>query len=269
MKNFEFENWDEGRVQVNQEFTAVLKQNGLTTFNALMDYSGGETAKNVLAERVTTRIDLTDTSGASRSFYIKRHTPAPMKEYLKAWSRLRTPLLSARYEWEAILNFHQVGISTMIPVAFGEKGRYSFLITESLEDCWKLSHWVRDQQPEEEQLESVVKQVAEITRKMHSAGMHHQDYYLGHLMLAKNGSPQTIHVIDLGRVLKRPRLHERWIVKDLAQLRYSASMLDSRYHDLFVENYFERSKSACDQALLQRIKRKTEQIARHSQRHAL
>ncbi|MAT16117.1 MAG: hypothetical protein CMJ46_12710 [Planctomyces sp.] len=269
MRSFEFESWDAGRVQVNKEFAPILSRNGLRTFDALMNYSGGQTAKNVLAERVTTRIDLDDDAGRTHAFYIKRHTPAPVKEYLKAWSRFRKPLLSARFEWEAILNFHAVGISTMIPVAYGERGRYSFLVTESLEECSKLSHWVRDENPDEEQLEEVVKQVAEITRTMHRAGMHHQDYYLGHLMLARTATPRTIHVIDLGRVLKRPRLHSRWIVKDLAQLNYSARMLDQKYQRVFVEHYFQRPKEECDRSLLNRIEQKTEQIARHSKRHAL
>ncbi|MCA9041334.1 MAG: hypothetical protein KDA65_13355 [Planctomycetaceae bacterium] len=269
MRSFEFDIWDAGRIQVNREFSEILRRNELTTFDSLMNYTGGKTAKDVLQERVTTRIDLESEDGKNRSFYIKRHTPAPVKEYLKAWSRFRKPLLSARYEWEAILNFHGVGISTMIPVAFGEQGRYSFLVTESLEECWKLSHWVKDHQEKEDLLEPVVKQVAEITRKMHEAGMHHQDYYLGHLLLAKNVAPQKIHVIDLGRVLKRPKLHSRWIVKDLAQLNYSARMLESKYQNLFLEHYFQQPKSKCDRGLLNRIERKTAQIARHSQRHAL
>ncbi|MBT6486097.1 MAG: hypothetical protein HOK71_15725, partial [Planctomycetaceae bacterium] len=144
MKNFALECWDEGRVTVNRAFADSLRAHNLTTFDAIMNYTGGSIAKNVLRERTTTRIDLPETSGPKQAFFLKRHGPSPLKEYIKPWLRLTRPILGARNEWNAILAFHEIGIPTMIPVAIGESGRDSFLLTESIEGCRKLSHWVED-----------------------------------------------------------------------------------------------------------------------------
>ena len=143
MKSLEFEEWDGGRLVVNREFGGILRANGLATFHGLMTHQGGDVAKNVLRERTTTRIALTDTNGGRQAFYLKRHSPAPWKEYVKPLLRLARPMLGARHEWNAILQFHAAGISTMTPVAFGESGGHSFLLTAALDGCTKLSHWVR------------------------------------------------------------------------------------------------------------------------------
>ena len=73
MKSFAFDAWDGGRLTVNRDFAPLLCQHGLTTFDSLMDFSGGRVAKNVLRERTTTRLDLADGSGESRAFFLKRH----------------------------------------------------------------------------------------------------------------------------------------------------------------------------------------------------
>ncbi len=149
MKNFELETWDDGRLIVNAAFAEMLKQHALTTFQSLMEFEGGEIAKNLLRQRVTTRFELPQKGGGTGAFYIKRHGPSPLKEYIKPLIRLRRPILGAANEWNAILRFHEVGISTMTPVAFGQSGPHSFLVTAAIENCIKLSDWVENQFPED------------------------------------------------------------------------------------------------------------------------
>ncbi|MEZ6047539.1 MAG: hypothetical protein R3C11_18555 [Planctomycetaceae bacterium] len=102
-------------------FAPILKNHELDSFDALMNYTGGKTAKNVLQERVTTRIDLSDSEGQPHAFYIKRHTCPTERVSSHFSARLRKPLLSARYG-EDDPEFSYDLISTMIPVAFGERG---------------------------------------------------------------------------------------------------------------------------------------------------
>src|SRR4051812_49026732 len=115
--------WDEGRLTVNRDWARLLKANRLTSFSALMGFEGGEVAKNVLRERTTTRFELANGQSPGEAFYIKRHRPSSWIEYVKPLMRLRRPILGARNEWQAILAFHEAGISTMTPVALGELGR--------------------------------------------------------------------------------------------------------------------------------------------------
>ena len=97
---------------------------------------------------------------------------------------------------------------------------------------------------------------------MHGAGLHHQDFYLGHLMLSQSQS-DLIYVIDLGRVQKHARLSRRWIVKDLAQLDFSASATPVE-RLRFLREYLGRRLTSEDRSLVADIQAKAAAIARHS-----
>ncbi len=285
MKSFELEHWDDGRLIVNAEFAPVLQKHNLATFQSLMDYQGGEVAKNLLRQRVTTRFELSLPAGGTQGFYIKRHGPSPMKEYLKPLIRLRRPILGAENEWNAILRFHEIGISTMTPVALGRSGPSSFLITKAIENCIKLSDWVEEQFPEGLSRRPVqigdvptetlalshllTSRVAAIARTMHQAGMHHQDFYLTHLLVPRTDPAGLMYLIDLGRVQGPKRLSSHWIIKDLAQLHYSSRRLPGDTWQRFLHGYFQRALDSEDAAFIRRITKKSQAIARHSRKNRL
>lgn len=275
--DFEFEHWDNGRLTVNRAMAALLRAQGLTTFDAFYQHQGGTVAKNLLKERTTTRIELTDSQNTIHPFYLKRHGPSPWKEYIKPLLRLTRPILGARNEWDAILHFHELGIQTMMPVVLGESGRNSFLLTQSIENCIKLSDWMEQHlapthnanQQHDPEAEAIMRELGRIARLMHSAGMHHQDFYLTHFLRPVQSEGRKIHVIDLGRVRKRKHLSKRWIVKDLAQLNYSAHLFSEQHRQSFLEAYFDKPLRSIDRGLLQKIDRKSAAIARHSQKNQL
>jgi heptose I phosphotransferase len=277
LKNFEFENWDHGRMIVNRETADLLRECKLENFESLYDFAGGTVAKNLLRERTTTRIELTGQDGTQHAFYLKRHAAAPWKEHIKPFLRFTRPILGARNEWNAILRFHEIGIPTMTPVALGESGQCSFLMTKSIEGCQKLSHWMeshhrdsnRNGNEDDSETDRIVDELAAIARSMHAQGMHHQDFYLTHLLRPLQNDKRPIHVIDLGRVRKRKHLSKRWIVKDLSQLNYSANLFSEKHRQRFLEAYLERPLEEIDRGFIRRIERKTAAIARHSLKNRL
>jgi heptose I phosphotransferase len=190
---------------------------------------------------------------------------------VKPLLRLTWPILGARNEWNAILEFHEANLATMTPVAIGESGSNSFLITEAIENCTKLSELKANReagQPlSDEQRSRIIRDIAKIARAMHAAGLHHQDFYLGHLLFSPSENGK-IYVIDLGRVLKRTKLARRWIVKDLAQLDYSASA-SAQDRLRFLREYLGRRLNANDRRLIDSIQQKNASIARHSRKNRL
>lgn len=260
--------FDHHQLMLNKQFQEIFAFNGLLTFDSLMNYSDGEMVKDQLPHRTTTRISLESPSGEVQHFYLKRHTPAPWQEYFKTWSRLRPTFLGACHEWAAILRFHACNINTMTPVAYGKRGRSSLLITESLENYTHLFDWIQSK-PAEGELYSAILEMARLTRRMHAAGLHHQDYYLNHLMIPADYDPTQIHLIDLGRARQRYPLTEYWVIKDLAQWNYSARILAPEHRKLFFEFYFGKVSPTLYSRLIGRIQKKTNAISRHSTRHSL
>ena len=262
---------------VNREAADLLRECGLRSFESLFQFEGGTIAKNLLRERTTTRIELTGQDCKQHAFYLKRHAPAPWKEQIKPFLRLTRPILGARNEWNAILRFHDIGIPTMTPVALGESGSSSFLMTNSIEGCEKLSHWMeahhdnsnRNRNQHDPETDRIVDELAAIARSMHTVGMHHQDFYLTHFLRPLQNANRPIHVIDLGRVRKRKYLAKRWIIKDLAQLNYSAHLFSEKHRKRFLEAYFERPLEEIDRGFIRKIQRKTAAIARHSRKNRL
>jgi heptose I phosphotransferase len=277
VKSLAFDVWDGGRLTVNRQFAPLLRRNGLTTFDALMSFSGGQVAKNVLRERTTTRIDLPDEAGEPRSFFLKRHERPPLWEIVKPWLRLQRPLHGARNEWDAILRFHETGIPTMVPAALGESQGRSFLLTAAIEGCHKLTEWMAEHQGalrngQLQTMRQIIAGVADVARTMHQAGLHHQDFYLTHLMVPVNRTEKTrvpIHVLDLGRVRWQRHLSGRWIVKDLGQLNYSASRVSSTDRLRFLTAYLGRPVENNDRTLIRRVLGKSRAIARHTQKNGL
>ena len=279
LSDSELETWDHGRLTVNRRFSQLLREHGWQTFDSIWAQTAdAAVAKNLRTDRVTLRFTLKD-GEAERAFYIKRHGQSSWKEYIKPLLRLTWPILGARNEWRAILHFRDAAIPTMTPVALGESGANSFLITEAIEDCVKFSELTSEHEARyvaegnaasAAQLRSrLVRQVAAIARTMHQAGLHHQDFYLGHLLLSRT-DPSQIFVIDLGRVRKQRPLGMRWIVKDLAQLNFSAAEVSTKAEQLrFLREYLGRPLTSVDKNLIHRIQSKTGMIARHSRKNRL
>ena len=266
------ETWDTGRLHVNTAFVPLLRSNGFTTFASLMNYSGGEVAKHLIAERPTTRIELNSSDGRVVCF-LKRHAAARLKEYFKPLIRLRWPRIGAKPEWDAIAHFREAGIATMTPIAWGSHGRQSLLVTQAIDGCEKLSDWMhrvpRPTAPAQvAEIRRIIQEVAAVTRTMHQAGLHHQDLYAGHILLPADAA-RGIHLLDLGRVRRHRHLATFWIVKDLAQLHYSTPWFTRTDHLRFLITYLGRPLVPADRAFIQRILAKAARIRKHSRKHGL
>lgn len=255
--------WDRGRMLVIPVFSGLLQRHGLTTFDSVYESHSGEIAKNVLKERVTMRLEL----GDGQALYLKRHGPAPLREYFKAWIRFRLPLIGARNEWKALCDWRKIGLPTQTPVAYGKSGRRSFLLTVALEECDKLSYlFDRDRTGvatiSPRRRHSLTRSMAGMVRRMHDLGWHHQDCYSGHFLIRKKD--HEVFLIDLGRTRKMGLLRNMWIRKDLAQLAYSFRGCTLSDQFRFLRTYWGRPFRVWERRWLRKILRKVRAIARHA-----
>ncbi len=270
---------DGGSLQINRRFAPALEAHGLTTFDAIFNLAGGKIVRSV-GSRNTAKI-LLNAGSTEQSFYLKRHGAASLKERVKPVLHLSKPILGARNEWEAILRFHAAGIPTMTPVAYGESGERSLVMTEDLGTGRTLLDWLNDTAGSRTMRAKAVsgdngmvkrallEHVANIARRMHASGLFHQDFYLNHMLCCGDPNQLDVRVIDLGRVRERRGPATRWIMKDLAQLDYSARALSCTDRLRFLRLYLGRPFQPRDRWMIRWITLKSAWIASHTAKNGL
>ncbi|MBE9516182.1 MAG: lipopolysaccharide core heptose(I) kinase RfaP [Proteobacteria bacterium] len=214
-------------IYVRDELKGAFSESSVAEFMRI----DGETVKHVVEDRRTFHFQR-----QGGHYYMKAHFGVGWKEIFKNLLTLKVPVVGARNEWEAIRAFERLGVATMRIAAYGEVGwnpakRHSFLITDALEQTEDLEQWLPTldlTRPEDVRLKrAIISKIGSVARTLHLSGLNHRDFYLCHFRIdLSEGKPAPesvrLHVMDLHRVQQRRKTPERWAVKDVAGLVYSA-----------------------------------------------
>ena len=244
----------------NEAFETAIRDNGLLDYDAMMALDRGEVVKHAIPQRKTVVFTLRDGSRA----YLKRHFPAGFLSALKKLLLL-SPEPTAFDEFENIIAFQRADLPAVAPIAAGRK-RGSFLVTQALDGCTRLDDYLVQTQLERAALEKLTCHVAGLIRKMHACGFNHRDLYLCHILRDVRGD---LCIVDLHRVQRRVAVPERWRVKDIAALNYSAPAgIISRTNRLrFLKTYLGRERlTARDKSFALKILKKTRKMVEHNKR---
>jgi lipopolysaccharide core heptose(I) kinase len=179
-------------------------------------------------------------------------------------------------EWQKAHFLGKLGIKGVEPVAFGIERRYG-IISRAIVITLKLEGYrLEDLLGERTDLDrkrSLVEKLAAFAGHFHTSGLSHQDFYLCHLFWSPES--QEICLVDLQRIRhyrgQNGQLRMRWVVKDLAQLDYSArNVLDSaEYNHLkrtFVSVYKQHLPLIVESTIMRKIHNKVARISRHDQK---
>ncbi|MFP3870721.1 MAG: lipopolysaccharide kinase InaA family protein [Syntrophobacteria bacterium] len=211
---------------------------------------------------------------AGKSFFVKRYY-GPASGFLSYIVRGFRDKYGPENEWQKAVFLKRAGIRAVEPVAFGIERRCGIIkraLTVSLKmEGDRLEDLLRSKMNLEEK-SSVVEKLAAFAGRFHALGLSHQDFYLCHLFW--NTVTREVALIDLQRIRfhggssRQPRLG--WIVKDLAQLDYSASNVLSgeEYKELkkiFVTVYADYVPVITEPRVVDKIQGKVARIARHDQ----
>jgi heptose I phosphotransferase len=221
-------------------------------FDWLMNVEGK--VHRAVKNRRTVEIEL-----GGRRYFVKTHRGAGWREVFKNLLYGRAPIVSAEPEWLAIPALNRAGVMTPAVAGKGLRGRAparleSFVVMEALDGMVSLEDLARDWRGLEggrrTQLKrALLDRIAAIARRMHGAGMNHRDFYLCHFLVRdrdwskwKAGEELQLVLIDLHRVQTRERVPERWLVKDLGGLLFSAFDAGLTRRDLlrFIAAYRQR-----------------------------
>lgn len=190
---------------VAEAFRPLVMQAGLDSVTAMMACTAGQTMRSVPG-RSTVRLPLGD-----QTLYLKRYTLA----YYTWWQRLRGVESEALHEWRMIHTLRAKGFHTATPVACGQQGWSSFVLTQEIPGGIAADKVF--QSLEAGRRQPFLDRLADLTRCFHQAGFIHKDFYLSHIFVGGD----DLYLIDLQRVRGPGQFHERWRIKDLAQLVYS------------------------------------------------
>lgn len=290
----EFRHIDRQRIFVNVRHLGELARLGLDTFDKVMSFSGGREYR-AATDRLTVRVPLAGPGGKPEAVYLKRHRKVDVGEWLDGLLHLRKPRTPADMECRNIFLLSHFGIATMKPVALGQHLRWtlrqpSFLMTEEIPDGVPADDYLkatfapagaanRDAVARKRRF---IHDVARLVHRLHRAGFYHRDLYLCHIFVREltsaAGQPEWgLHLIDLQRV-RWPgpgKVGRRWIIKDLAELAYSApaGVVSRTDRVRFLREYLglggRRWSGRLDdraRRLVRSVVRKAEQIARHDAR---
>lgn len=187
-------------------------------------------------------------SVGGKSYFLKLHQGVGWGEIIKNLLQLRLPIIGAKNEWQAIRFLEKHQLDTMKIAAYGQRGlnpakQLSFLVTDDLSDTMNLEHlgeqW-RKNSPKFEVKARLIRKIALISRKMHENGMNHRDFYLCHFLLDKSFETSNtitdetqLFLIDLHRAQIRNKVPQRWLIKDVGSLLFSAFDVELTQRDLF------------------------------------
>ncbi len=247
-----------GRMWVDPQFRPLLEQLGLDSFEAVMHSTSGKRLR-ALPDRENWRLELPRPGGGTVGAYLKKHRSRSWRQRRRA-RRGRPPEPSpGRVEARNIVRLSRSGIDCMRLVAYGEKLHRdglleSFVMTEELEGFTQLDHFLRRRFPprrtgpkteDDRHLDALIAQVAAVARKFHRLGYNHRDFYCCHFFIREESPGRyKVHLIDLQRVQHRRHFRTRWLVKDLAQLAYSApaERIGRTHRMAFIKHYFQVKK---------------------------
>jgi len=220
--------------------------NEFDSFERIKDMDGEIFRK--YERRITKRFQVNE-----KNYFIKFHGPVGWKEILKNIFQIKTPVIGAQREYEALNHLAKRGIQCPEIKGFGKKGlnpanSSSFLITEELYETVSLEDFFLQglyKELTKRQKINLIKKSASLIRSMHLSGLNHRDLYLCHIHIKNdpNFIEPELYLIDLHRAQIRSKVPIRWVVKDLGGFFHSCIQFGFSERDFyrFMMTYYECS----------------------------
>ena len=262
---------------VDADYKAALGKMGLTSVDAVFSFNA---AKNLSKENLASfrsRLQF-EINPPSTTVFLKRYDRPLVVVQLKNWLSHRGRKSCSFCESESARELAAEGIKTPKVISYSEQwGRFfekrSFIITEKIPNAESLERKLPpcfNGPATAETLKlrrNFISQLASFVRKFHQTNYRHRDLYFSHIYYSDDGS---FHLIDLARAFKPSLLRERFRIKDIAQLHYSAparyfSRTDRVRFYLYYAGQSKLTKN--DKIFIRKVINKAELMARHDIKH--
>lgn len=241
----------DGQLHGDAQTLASLAEAGIRT---VQDVLARSRDVRDLAERSNHVLELDGTT-----WFVKRRKRPPRRRALPREAR-------------EILRLRDLGVPTAPLAFFGVDPEAGGLTgTRSLAPAEPLDDLLRAGRVGAAAIPAVLRSLATLTADLHGGGLHHKDLYLNHLFLDAADPAGPLWLIDVERVDRHRRALGRWVVKDLAALRYSipAGTVSERIQVRFLLRYLKARglpRRGVLPGLMRRVRTKARRMASHTPR---
>jgi tRNA A-37 threonylcarbamoyl transferase component Bud32 len=260
---------------VDPAILEAVRHAGLDTVEGAFAFKGGDDLRKPgLAHRERTRLRLTDRLGREHELYLKRYGREPLMQRLRRWATYGWGSGPAGVEFANIAAARSAGVPTMAPVACREQAGFcgpvrGYVIFAAVpgEAVQRSFAGFLARHRDDDAVQRFTMKLVGLVRDFHRGGYVHRDMYASHIFLDESRGEPALYLIDLARMF-RPRWRRfRWLVKDLAQLKYSMPRVwNERHWDVFLTAYLGDRAGRAFRRFSRAIDRKIAIMRRHNER---
>ena len=262
---------------IDADYETAFSQLGLTSIDAVFAFSKGNDLTKDNLSRYRSRLKF-EINLPSTTVFLKRYDSPPATVQLRNWLSARSRKSCALCNLEPANDLAEMGINTSRTIAYGEQWgplfeKRSFIATEKIpaaESLEKKLPYYFHTPPTADNLKLrrvFIVQLAHLVKKFHQTGYRHRDLYFSHIFYTDDG---RFYLIDLARTFKPKLFANRFRIKDIAQIHYSAPAKyfsnTDRLRFYFAVTGCSRLKKE-DKAFIRTVLRKARRMARHDARH--
>jgi len=258
-------------------YVKAFEKLGLTSFDALFSFNSGKDPGGSSLPEYRSRLEF-KISGPDKTLFLKRYNHPGALTQIKNWYWHKTRKSTMSFDFDPADDLARAGINTPKTISYGEQWgvfleKRSFIITEELPNAESLEQTLpecfdnRSKTGNLKRQRNFIERLGQFAGRFHDTGYRHRDFYLAHIFYSDDG---TFYLIDLQRAFKPRILAERFRVKDIAQLYYSApgSAFSKTDRLRFYKSYAgKRPLDARDKAFIRKVVRKVNRIARREIKH--
>ncbi len=262
---------------IDPDYTDAFGKLGLISIDAIFNFTAGKNLAKPNLSSYRSRLQFEIDSPAT-TFFLKRYEKPPILAQLKNWLWHHKRKSCGLFDLEPAEKLADAGIKTPKIVCYGEQWGFlfekkSFIVTEKIPSAQSLERKLPEYFNTPVTIEKLklqrnfINKLAEFVRKFHETKYRHRDLYFSHIFHSDSGE---FYLIDLARAFQPGIFAERFRVKDIAQLYYSAP---GRYFSKtarlrFYLAYTDHDKlTGKDKAFIRKVKNKAKRMARHDKKH--
>lgn len=262
----------------DSNFKTAFEERGLNSIDAIFAFEDAKNLSKSNLAKYRGRCQFEIGNNPATTVFLKRYNKPPILTQIKSWLSHHRRASTSFFDFAPSEEIAANGINTPKVIAYGEQWgkifeKRSFVITEKIKDAESLERKLPDYfylpltKDNIKLKKNFIKELACVAKRFHETGFRHRDFYFAHIFY---GSKCEFYLIDLARAFKPIIFKERFRVKDIAQLYYSApGKYFSKSDRLrFYKEYCGRKKMTFkDKIFIRRVKNKVRHIARHDKKH--